>query len=141
MAHEEGLTATGLRLVYGITALSLAHHVDHALRGITGWPVEGSFNAFSASLFVYPVIAAGLLLSARGRVGPGFWSALAGGGALFILVVHVGPAAGDSIERIPEQYASAGAGAAALAILVGLLVALVAHCWYEVRRLLRGRRG
>ena len=127
------MTPTGFRLVLLITSLSVAHHVDHVLRGVTGWPFEGGFNPFSASLFVYPVIGAGLLLARRGRAGPRFWAPLAGGGALFILAVHVGPAAGDSVAAIPDQYDSAVAGIAALVLLGAFVAALAAHFLYEVR--------
>lgn len=77
-ASSTGLTATGYRLVLVIAGLSIAHHVDHVVRDVTGWPLQGGFNPFSASLFVYPVILAGLLLSRRQRVGPRFWAILAG---------------------------------------------------------------
>lgn len=129
-----GLTATGTRFVAIITALSLAHHGDHVLRGVTGWPLDGGFNPFSTSLFVYPVIALGVALSRRGRVGARFWAVLAGGGALFVLVVHVGPAAGDAVGDIPDDHTSPAAGLLALAVLVAFLVALVVHCAYELRR-------
>ncbi len=135
-----GLTATGYRLVLAITALSIAHHVDHVLRDVTGWPLGDEFNPFSASLFVYPVILAGLLLSRRHRVGARFWAVLAGGAALFILAVHVGPAAGDSVTTIPDQYGSPVADVAALAVLVLFLAALVVHCAHELRRLASAAR-
>ena len=127
------MTATGFRLVVLITCLSVAHHVDHVLREVTGCPLEGGFNPFSASLFVYPVIAAGLVLARQGRVGPRFWAALAGGGAVFILAVHVGPAAGDSATAIPDQYGSPLAGMAALVVLGAFVAALAAHFVHEVR--------
>ena len=120
-----------------ITALSIAHHVDHVARDVTGWPLGGGFNPFSASLFVYPVIAGGLLLSRQQRVGARFWAVLAGGAAVFILVVHVGPAAGDSMTSIPGQHGSSVAGVVALVVLGVFVAALVAHCAYEVRRLVR----
>ena len=131
----KGLTDTGYQLVGLITALSTAHHIDHVVRDATGWPLGGEFNPFSASLLVYPVIAAGLLLSRRGRVGARFWASLAGGGALFVLAVHVGPAAGDSVGAIPDQYGSAAAGVAALSVLALFAAALVLHCVYEMRRM------
>lgn len=130
-----GLTETGYRLVLAITVLSAAHHVDHILRDVTGWPFGGPFNPFSASLFVYPVILAGLLLSRRQRVGARFWAILAGGAALFILAVHVGPAAGDSVTTIPDQYGSTIADVAALGVLALFITALVVHCAHELRRL------
>ncbi len=109
------------------------HHLDHVLRGVTGWPLRGGFNPFTMSLMVYPAIVAGLYLSRRRRVGPRFWALLAGGGAVFILAVHVGPAAGDSVTSIPGQYDSPVADAAALVVLAAFLVALVTHCVYETR--------
>jgi len=135
-----GLTASGRWLVLAITALSAGHHVDHVLRDVTGWPLTGGFNAFSVSLLVYPVIGAGLVLSASRRVGSRFWVVLAGGGALFILVVHVGPAASDSVTTIPDQYRSPAASVAALAVLAAFFAALVGHCLYEVRLLVRATR-
>jgi hypothetical protein len=135
--NSGGLTAVGYRLILAITVLSVAHHIDHVLRGVTGWPFAGGFNAFSGSLFVYPVIALGITLARRGFVGPGFWIFLAGGGAVFILAVHVGPVAGDDIARIPNQYDSTLAGAVALVVLAAFFAALVAHCIYELRLLRR----
>lgn len=134
-----GLTRTGLRLVLAITALSVAHHVDHVLRGVTGWPLAGGFNPFTVSLVVYPVIIGGLLLSRAARGGPRFWVVLAGGGALFVLVVHVGPAAGDTVGSIPDQYASPLASFTALLVLAAFLAALVWHCVYEARLAARAR--
>jgi hypothetical protein len=136
-----GLTPTGYGLVLVITALSLAHHVDHVFRDVTGWPFGGGFNPFSASLVVYPVIAAGLLLSRRGRVGARFWAILAGGGAVFILAVHVGPWAPDSVSNIPDQYDSVAADVVALVVLALFVAALVAHCAHEARRLATTGRG
>ncbi len=101
---------------------------------MTGWPVGDDFNPFSASLFVYPVILAGLVLSRRHRVGARFWAVLAGGAALFILAVHVGPAAGDSVTAIPSQHRSPVADVAALLVLALFLAALVFHCGHEIRR-------
>ena len=139
-AATAGLTSTGYGLVLAITALSLAHHVDHVVRDVTGWPLDDGFNAFSASLFVYPVIVVGLVLSARRMVGAPFWMVLAGGGALFVAAVHVGPAAGDAVSTIPDQHRSAAADVVALAVLAAFLVALVAHFVYESRLLVRARR-
>lgn len=140
VAATAGLTATGYRLVLAITALSLAHHVDHVVRDVTGWPLDGGFNAFSASLFVYPVIVAGLVLSTRRMVGAPFWMVMAGGGALFVATVHVGPAAGDAVTTIPDQHGSAAAAVVALAVLAAFLVALAAHFAYEARLLVRASR-
>ncbi len=140
MAAPTGLTRTGYGLVLVITGLSVAHHVDHVWRGVTGWPFTDEFNAFSVSLGVYPVIVAGLVLSRRHRVGPRFWASLAGLAAVFLLVVHLGPAAGDSVTNIPDQYGPVIADVAALTVLALLIAALVVHCVHEIRRMAsRGR--
>lgn len=128
------MTPTGYRLVLAITALSVAHHIDHVLRGVTGWPLAGGVNPFTFSLLVYPAIALGVILSLAGKAGPRFWAMLAGGGALFILAVHVGPQAGDSITDIPGQYSNWAATAAALAVLAAFFALLVVHALYETRR-------
>ena len=130
-----GLTPTGFRLVIIITILSVAHHVDHVLRGVTGWPFESGFNAFSGSLFVYPVIVLGVVLSRRGRVGSRFWIGLGGGGAMFVLAVHVGPWAGDDVTQFLDQYGSTMAGILALALLAAFFVALVTHVIHELGRI------
>jgi uncharacterized membrane-anchored protein len=125
----------GYRLVLLITALSIAHHVDHVWRGVTGWPFGDELNAFTVSLGVYPVIGAGLVFSRRHRVGARFWASLAGAAAVFVLAVHLGPAAGDAVTKIPDQYGSAIADVGALAVLALFVVALVTHCAYEMRRM------
>ncbi len=136
-APTTGLTTLGYRLVVLITGLSIGHHVDHALRDVTGWPFADEFNSFSASLLVYPVILAGLWLSHRHRVGARFWAVLAGGAALFVVAVHLGPSAPDSVTSIPDQYGSTVADVAALGVLGLFLAALVLHCAHEVRRMTR----
>lgn len=140
-APASGLTGTAYRLIILITLLSVAHHVDHVLRDVTGWPFDPEFNAFSGSLFVYPVIALGIILARRGRIGPGFWIFLAGAGAVFILVIHVGPVAPDSVTKIPDQYDSPIATTLSLVVLAAFIAALVAHFVHEVRLQRRLKEG
>lgn len=136
-----GLTGVGLILVLVITALSLAHHVDHVFRDVTGWPLEGGFNPFSASLLAYPLILTGVVLSRRQRAGARFWTLMAGGGAAFIIAIHLGPAAADSVADIPDQYDSPLATVLSLVVLAAFSAFLVAHCLYEWRRLSVHRRS
>jgi hypothetical protein len=80
------------RILYGLTylaaTLSLAHHIDHVIRhNAVGWPLTGEVNAFTMSLIIYPIIITGLLLYQAGRVGPGFWALVSGGGAVFVSAV------------------------------------------------------
>jgi hypothetical protein len=130
-----GLTRSGFLLVAVITVLSVAHHVDHVVRDSTGWPFDGGFNPFSASLFIYPVIALGVILSRAGRVGARFWAFLAGGAAVFVTAVHLGPGAGDAIDDIPGSYGSNVAGVLAVTVLGVFVGALVAHAVLEIQRL------
>lgn len=138
---RSGLTPTGLRLLVAATVLSAAHHVDHLIRGVTGWPLTGGVNPFTYSLLVYPAIAIGLLLTARGHVGARFWSAFAGAGAVFVIAVHLGPQAGDAVQEIPGQYGSPLAAALALTLLVAFVAVLVITSAYEGRRPARQRTG
>lgn len=127
------MTRLGYRLQAAAVVLSVIHHIDHVLRGHTGWPVAGDVNAFSYSLLVYPVIAAGFLLARRGWMGSRGWALLAGGGAVFVIAVHLGPAAGDSIDRIAPEYSSPIAGTAAVVLLGAFVAVLVATSAYEWR--------
>jgi hypothetical protein len=93
------------RLTWLAAAMSLGHHLDHLIRhNAVGWPLTEEVNAFTASLVVYPIIATGLLLYHAGRVGPGFWALVSGGGAAFVSAVHFGPAAVEPPELILDHY-------------------------------------
>jgi hypothetical protein len=47
-------------------ALAVAHHLDHVLRAdYSGWPFTSQVTAFTASLLLYPVLAAAFLLRRR----------------------------------------------------------------------------
>lgn len=122
------------------TVLSFAHHVDHVLRGATGWPLTHEFNPFTYSLLVYPVIGVGVVLSLRGSLGPRFWSFLSAGGALFVVAVHLGPVAGDAVADIPRQYASPLVGAVAVGLLAAFIVVLCGTFLYERRLTSRSPR-
>lgn len=125
----------GHRLVAAAVTLSCAHHIDHVLRGgeAVGWPLTSSINAFTYSLAVYPVIATMAFLSRRGRTGPRAWLLLSAAGAVFVLAVHAGPAAGDAIADIADAYTSPVAGILAVAVLVAFIAVLALTAVYEAR--------
>jgi hypothetical protein len=132
------------RTLYALTflavAMSLGHHLDHLIRGnAVGWPVTGDVNAFTASLAIYPMIAAGLWLYHIGRVGPGFWAFLSGGGALFVGVVHLGPQALEPPSMILDHYHEPAAGVFAFSWLLAFVAVLLITFAYELRQWLRGR--
>ena len=114
------------------TLLALGHHLDHVLRGNTGWPLDSEVNPFTFSLLVYPAIAVGVVLTLRRVVGPRFWAVLAGGGALFVLAVHLA-AGGDFVAAIPDAYASPTLGMLAAGELVLFIVVLIVTAASELR--------
>lgn len=127
-------------LVYVALALAAAHHVDHVIRGNhVGWPVTPEVNAFTFSLGIYPVILLGLVLYRSGRVGPGFWIFLSGGGAVFLGAIHFGPAAIEPPEDIIGLYDPPAIGWLAFAVLVALIAVLALATVYEARLWLRNR--
>ena len=126
------------RTIYLLTlagaAASLVHHIDHAIRGnAIGWPLNGEVNAFTMSLAVYPIIATGLLLNRAGRVGPGFWALVSGGGAAFVSAVHFGPFAVEPPHLIHHGYADPVIGWLAFGWVVAFAALLAVTSVYETR--------
>ena len=122
------------RLTWLAAAMSLGHHLDHLIRGnAVGWPVTEEVNAFTISLVVYPIIIIGLLLYRAGRVGPGFWALVSGGGAVFVSAVHFGPAAVEPPELILDHYDAPILGWLAFGWLVVFVTVLAITSLYETR--------
>jgi len=129
------------RLTWLAAALSLGHHLDHVIRhNAVGWPLTDQVNAFTLSLVVYPVIATGLLLYRAGRVGPGFWALVSGGGAVFVSAVHFGPSAVEPPEMILGGYGLSILGWLAFAWLVTFVAVLAVTSLYETRLWWRQRQ-
>jgi hypothetical protein len=122
------------RLTWLAAAMSLGHHLDHLIRGnAVGWPVTEEVNAFTISLVVYPIIIIGLLLYRAGRVGPGFWALVSGGGAVFVSAVHFGPAAVEPPELILDHYDTPFLGWLAFGWLMAFVTVLAITSLYEIR--------
>ena len=120
-------------LLCAAMALSLAHHVDHVLRGEhLGWPLISEVTPFTYSLAVYPLALVGLALSHAGRVGRGYWALLSGPGALLVAAVHLGPTAVEHPHEIAGAYPTVAGGRLAVAVLLLLLVVLVAAFCVEL---------
>jgi hypothetical protein len=134
-----GTTITNL--TYLAAAMSLGHHVDHVLRGNAGWPVTGDVNAFTISLAIYPTIAVGLYLYRAGRIGPGSWAIISGGGAAFVAAVHFGPLAIEPPEQILGMYDPPILGWMAFAWLVGFVALLIVTSQLELRMWWHQRQG
>jgi hypothetical protein len=122
------------RLTYLAAALSFGHHIDHVIRhNAGGWPLTGEVNAFTLSLIIYPVIITGLLLYRAGRVGPGFWALVSGGGAIFVSAVHFGRIAVEPPEMIIDGYHPQILGWLAFTWLVIFVAVLAITSLYETR--------
>jgi hypothetical protein len=122
------------RLTYLAAAMSLGHHLDHVIRhNAVGWPLTDQVNAFTMSLLIYPVIVTGLLLYRAGRVGPGFWALVSGGGAVFVSAVHFGPVAVEPPEMILGHYDPPVLGWLAFTWLVAFVTVLAVTSVYETR--------
>jgi hypothetical protein len=129
-------------LILLAVVMAAGHHIDHLIRGnAVGWPVTPEVNAFTASLVIYPLIVGGLLLYRIGVVGPGFWTFLSSGGAIFLTAIHFGPFAVEPPAAILDHYDSPVVGWMALLWLIGLVGVLVASSVYEVRLWRGGHSG
>ena len=128
-------------LIYLAAALAIGHHIDHVIRGNhVGWPITPDVNAFTYSLGIYPAILTGLILYATGRVGPGFWIFLSGGGALFLGAIHFGPGALEPPQDIIGLYDPPILGWLAFGWLLALVGVLVVSTLYEARLWMQKRR-
>jgi hypothetical protein len=122
------------RLTFLAAGLSVAHHLDHAIRhNAVGWPLTSQVNAFTLSLAIYPVIITGLLLYRAGRVGPGFWAVVSGGGAVFVGTVHFGPSPVEPPVLILDGYHGPVLGWLAFVLLVTFVTVLAVTSLYETR--------
>jgi hypothetical protein len=129
-------------LTYLAAAMSFGHHIDHVIRGnAVGWPLTGEVNAFTVSLVIYPIIATGLLLYRAGRVGPGFWAFISGGGAIFVSAVHFGPMAVEPPAHILGMYEPPIIGWIAFGWLVAFVAVLAITSIYETRLWFGQRRA
>jgi hypothetical protein len=98
-----------------------------------GWPLTNEVNSFTMSLVIYPIIVTGLLLYPAGRVGPGFWALVSGGGAVFVSLVHFGPTAVEPPAMILNGYDAPIVGWSAFAWLVVFVTVLAITSLYETR--------
>lgn len=131
------------RVILSLTALAtlltIGHHVDHLIRGNhVGWPVTDQVTAFTVSLLIYPILIVAVALFLAGRIGPGSWAFISGGGAVFVTVLHFGPFAVEPPHDILGQYDGA-AGPFWMGWLVLLIITLVVTCVVETIFWVRSR--
>jgi len=79
---------------------------------------------------IYAVIGVGLYLYLKSRVGPLFWTFVAGAGVAALWLAHLSPFTDQPPQYILRAYESATAGWLALTCLVALMLALIVGALY-----------
>lgn len=126
-------------VVAASTLLGVVHHVDHVVRGNhVGWPLTGEVNAFTVSLAVYPLLAAGLYLTAADRAGTRYWAWFFTGTAAVLAFVHVGPWALEPPGDVIGPHGNRAVGYSAFAVVVALVASVAAGAVYAVAQWYRG---
>jgi len=111
--------------------LSLGHTVDHIVRGDLGLPLTlESVPFIVVSLATYTIIAWGLYLYSKGKVGARFWAIFAVGGLAFGWLGHFSPFTDQSARDIFNAYESVLAGWLALSCLLALMLTLIVAAFY-----------
>ena len=137
-----------------VMILGAVHHIDHVVRGNhIGWPFSPTATPFTFSLLVYPALLAGIYLTRRRRAWAGYWLAVALPILALVVFVHLIPhpgyeappdlyipyadprayiAMGTAPSRVTffrdvyPRFASPVWGVLAVAVMVGLVCALIA---------------
>ncbi len=128
-----------IRLIITATTLSLAHNVDHAVRGDFN-PAKGSeaIAGLIVSAVIYLIVGAGLWLTVRGLAGPRFWCLFSLFGFGFGWFAHFSPFTEQSVSYIYGAYPSPAEGGLVVAFLVALMLSLLAATIYTGYRWIKG---
>jgi hypothetical protein len=113
-----------LTLIAVGTLLSLGHTADHAIRDDLRWPSPELIGLVTVSLVLYSAIGTGLYLSAKGKVGPRFWTIFAVAGLLFGWAAHFSPVTDQPPSYILSAYNHSLAGWVALGVLLALMLVM-----------------
>ena len=82
----EGAYRTTDTLIWVNLGLSLAHHVDHAVRdNHSGFPFTSHVTALTPTLIVYPLVIGGIALDA----GPLYWTIFDAASLVGVIAVHL----------------------------------------------------
>ena len=148
MASRPGVRSAGaadvLRrtlFIAGVTvAVATLHFLDHVIRGYyvldhgldpswnhSGWPFLPQVTPFTASLIgVYGMLGVGIWLTARGRVGAGFWLITALLLGALVVGVHFLGARAETPAVIYRSWADPVAGVVAVANTFAVIAAVFA---------------
>jgi hypothetical protein len=113
------------------TILSLGHNVDHIVRGDLALPLTlESVPFIVVTLVTYTIIACGLYLYSKGKVGARFWAIFAGAGLAFGWLGHFSPFTDQPARYVFNAYESVIAGWLALSCLLALMLTLMIAAVY-----------
>lgn len=128
---DTDLTRTFYLFVLVPTVLSVAHHVDHIVRGNhVGWPVTAQVNEFTYSLAIYPLLAISLSLTLTRRVDARYWAGFFAFSSGMLAYLHISPWAVEPPQDVIVPYANPAVGYLAFAILLGLIASVVLGALY-----------
>jgi len=121
-------------LIIAAAVLFSGHMVDHVARGDVHWALTADTVAFiMVGVTIYAIIAVGLYLYLRGRVGPLFWAIVGVFGTAFGWLGHFSPFTDQPPRHILHAYASAAVGWLALGCLVALMAVMIVAVIYALR--------
>ena len=109
-----------------IIVLSLGHDIDHMVRGDMRLRLSGESLPILIILSIkYAILGLGLFFYLNNKLGPGVLAILAGSGAVLGWLAHFSPFSDQTPQFIYRAYESPAAGALAVALLSGLMFALI----------------
>jgi hypothetical protein len=120
------------------TALGVAHHVDHIIRGNhVGWPITAEVNPFTYSLAIYPLLGLSLYLTVTRRVDARYWAGFFAFSAAMLAYFHISPWAVEPPQDVMVPYENPLFGYLAFAIVLALIASVIvgsaygALLWYR----------
>ncbi len=139
-AAADVLRRRTLLIAWVTVAVATLHVLDHVIRGYyvidhgldpswnhSGWPFLPQFTPFTASLIgVYGVLAAGIWLTVRGRVGAGYWLVTAVLLGALVVWVHFVGARAETPAVIYRSWGSPVAGVLAVTNTFAVVTAVFA---------------
>jgi hypothetical protein len=130
-ATTEGTNRVLYLVVLLPTLLGAAHHIDHIIRGNhVGWPITAEVNPFTYTLAIYPLLAAGIVLTLAGLAGTRYWTVFFALSAAMLAYFHISPWAIEPPQDVIWPYANPVLGYLAFAVLLALIASVVVGSAY-----------
>lgn len=102
------------------------HHIEHAVRHDTGFPLTSTPSPWTFNLLLYPLAAFGFyMMWRRNKLLPGMWLIVGVVPAIFVFIAHFSPIALDSVPTVYHYYKHAWAGVIAVGDVICLEISLI----------------